>query len=132
MAVFAVGFDDGGDCGGGEGETVVVVVVLVLQLVDDVPHGLVVIGIGEGFDDLFEFEGGGVVGRVVGTRPVEEAEGFGGRVGTRAEDAEDEFRGEGYVEFVEGAFHVEVAADDVGDVVDGGEVFVSGGFGGGG
>lgn len=42
VAVFAVGFDDGGDCGGGERETVVVVVV-VLHLVDDVPHGLVVV-----------------------------------------------------------------------------------------
>lgn len=66
------------------------------------------------------------------TRPVEEAEGFGGRVGARAEDAEDEFWGEGYVELVEGAFHVEVAADYVGDVVDCGEVLVSRGFGGGG
>lgn len=57
---------------------------------DGLPHGLVAFVVGEGQDELFEFEGGGgVVG--TGAGPGEEAEGFG-RVSAvaGAEDAVDE------------------------------------------
>jgi len=82
-AVVAVGVDEGGDGGRGEGETVVEG-----DLTDEGPHGLVVVGAGEGGDDLFELEGGGGVGGV-GTGPVEEAEGGRGVGGAGAENAED-------------------------------------------
>lgn len=86
--------------------------------------------VGKGFDELFEFEGGR---GVVGPGPGEEADGFGGGGGggAGAEDAEDELGGEGEIEFGEGAFRVDIMADDVGDVVDGGKVIVFGGFEGG-
>ncbi|KAK9289399.1 hypothetical protein L1049_007554 [Liquidambar formosana] len=75
--------------------------------------------IGKGFDELFEFDGGGFVGGVVGADPVEEAEGLSAGGGAAAEDAVDEVGGDSEAELVEGLFHVEVAADDIGDVVDG-------------
>lgn len=39
--------------------------VVVSHLLDDGPHGLVVVGVGEDCDDFFEFNGGRSVGRVV-------------------------------------------------------------------
>jgi len=59
VAVVAVGVDEDGDGGRGEGETVVEG-----DLTDEGPHGLIVVGVGEGDDDLFELEGGGDVGGV--------------------------------------------------------------------
>lgn len=125
VAVVAVGLDDGGDGGGGEGETVVEG-----DLADEGPHGLVGVGAGEGGDDLFEFEGVWRVGGV-GSCPVEEAERLSGIVGTRAKDTEDELGGYGDAELVEGAFQVEVAPHDVRHVVDYCEVLVAGGRRGG-
>lgn len=94
VAVVAVGDDDGGEGGGGEGE-----VVVEGEVADEGPHGLVLVGAGEGGDDLFEFEGSWGIGGV-GAGPVEEAEGFCWGVGTGAEDAEDEFRCYGNAELV--------------------------------
>jgi len=109
-------------------------VVVVSHLVDDGPHGLVVVGVGEDCDDFFEFDGGWSVGRVVveGLGPVEETEGFNWGRGTSAEDAKDEFGGDCDSEFVEGSFEVEITTDDVCDVLDCGEVFIFGGGGCGG
>lgn len=104
---------------------------VVSHLMDDGPHCLVVVCVGEDGDDLFEFDGGWGVGRVVvvGTGPIEETEGFGGGRGTGAEDAEDEFWCDCDAEFVEGSFQVEVTTDDVGNVLDCGEVLIFGGCG---
>lgn len=68
------------------------------------------------------------------TRPVEEAEGFSAGIGAATEDAVDEFGVDIDWHFIQGSFHVNVAPDDVGDVVNGREVIVFrdgiGGFGG--
>lgn len=121
VAVAAVGLDEGGQGGGGEGETVVLG-----HLGDEGPHGLVVVGAGEDADDLFELDGGGDVDGVVvvGPGPVEEADALRRGGGARAEDAEDQLRRDGDAELVEGALHVEVAADDVGHVLDRREVLI--------
>lgn len=94
----------------------------------DLPHGLPVAGAAEGAEELVEFEGGGGVGGA-GAGPGEEAEGLDRGGGAGAEDAVDEVGGGGDGELVEGALQVEVAPDDVGDVVDCGEVVVAGGGG---
>lgn len=108
--------------------------VVVSHLMDDGPHGLVIVGVGKDCDYFFEFDRGWSVGRVVveGLGPVEEAEGFDWGRGTSAEDAEDEFRGNCDSEFVESSLKVEITTDDVCDVLDCGEVFIFGGGGCGG
>lgn len=128
ITLFSVLFDDEAEGFGGDNQ-----VVIVLHLVENLPHGLVLLGAGKGFGELFELEGGGAVGGVVGAGPVEEAEGLGAEPVAGSEDAEDEvgFDG-GDAELVEGSLHVEVALHDVRDVMDGREVVVlgrGGGFG---
>lgn len=59
-----------------------------------------------------------------GAYPVEEAKGLVWRAGAGAKDSEDEIRVQGERDLVEGSLHVEVAADDVGHVVDDGKVVV--------
>lgn len=57
--------------------------------------------------------------------PVEETEGLGTRVGASAKDSENELGIEvGDSELVESALHVEVSADNVGDMVDCSEIVV--------
>lgn len=68
-----------------------------------------------------------MVRRVVRASPVEETEGFSTRVGASAKDSENELGIEvGDSELVESALQVEVAADNVGDMVDCGEIVVFG------
>lgn len=98
-----------------------------LHRLEDFPHGLVLFGPGESLDKLFDFQCGGLVGRVVGPGPIEEPERLGAGGGAGAEDAEDELGIDGDAELVECALHVMVAADNVGDVMDGREVVVFGG-----
>lgn len=121
VTVTAVGFDERGNGRGGEGE-----VVIVSHLVDDGPHGLVVVGIGENGDDFFEFDRGGDVKRVmvVGPGPIEEAEGFSGGRGACTKDAKDELWCESDAKLVEGAFQVEVATNNVCNVLDCCEVLI--------
>lgn len=88
---------------------------------DHFPHRLVVLGQSQGFYEFLELDGGWGIG---GASPIEESEGLGAGAGAGAEDAVDEVGGEGHVQLVESALHVEVAADDVGDVVDDGEVVI--------
>lgn len=99
-------------------------IVMGVHLMEDFPHGFEFLRAGECTDELFAFYGCGAVRRVVGLSPVEEAEGFGCRGGAGSEDSVDELGVDGDSHFVESALHVDVAADDVGDVVDGGEVIV--------
>lgn len=98
-----------------------------LHRLEDFPHGLVLFGPGESLDELFDFQGGGLVGRVVGPGPIEEPERLGAGGGAGAEDAVDELGIDGDAELVECALQVVVAADNVGDVMDGREVVVFGG-----
>lgn len=103
-------------------------IVMGVHLIKDFPHGFVFLRAGECTDELFALNGCWVVRRVVCLSPVEEAEGFSGRGGAGPEDSVDELGVDGDSHFIEGALHVDVAADDVGDVVDGGEVVVLGRF----
>lgn len=98
-----------------------------LHRLEDFPHGLVLFGPGESLDELFDFQGGGLVGRMVGPGPIEEPERLGAGGGAGAEDAVDELGIDGDAELVECALQVVVAADNVGDVMDGREVVVFGG-----
>lgn len=99
-----------------------------VHLLEDFPHGLVLFGASECADELFALDDGGVVRGVVGSGPVEETEGFGAGIGAGAEDAVDELGVDGDAHLVECALHVDVTADDVGDVVDGCKVVVFGRF----
>lgn len=56
------------------------------------PHGFPVPGSSQGAEELVEFGGGRVVGRVLGANPVEEPEGLGAAAAAAAEDAVDELR----------------------------------------
>lgn len=87
---------------------------------------MVVVGVGQNADDFFEFDGGGNVERVmvVGPGPIEEAEGFNGRRGTRTKDTKDELWCESDAKLVEGTFQVEVTTNDVCHVLDCCEVLI--------
>lgn len=121
-AMAAVGVDNDGEGFGGEWEGEG------LHLIGDLPHGLPVAGAAQGAEELIEFLGGGGVMRLRAC-PGEEAEGFNARGGAGSEDAIDEFGGNSDWELVEGALQVKIAADDVGDVMDGCEVVVAVGAG---
>ena len=83
-----------------------------IHAVEEIPQGLVFARASEDFDELLEFERGGlVIG--LGQGPVEEAVRFGWGGGASAEDAEDELGGDAEAELVEGAFEVEIAPYDV-------------------
>lgn len=57
--------------------------------------------------------------------PIEETEGLSTRVGASAKDSKNKLRIEvGDLELVEGALHVEVSANNVGDMVDCGKIVI--------
>ncbi|GFZ17071.1 hypothetical protein Acr_26g0003410 [Actinidia rufa] len=90
----------------------------------ELPHGFPVGGGGESAEEIEELGGGGGNRRGGGCGPGEEPEGHSTGGEAAAEDAVNEFRVHGEVELVEGAFHEDVAANDVGDVVDCHEVVI--------
>ena len=114
--------DDEAEGVGGDGEAVGGP-----HLVDELPHGLVLVGAGQGLDQLLQLHGGGSVRRVLGAGPVEEPERLRPEPLARAEHAEHQLRvhrRRRHPELVQRPLHVEVALHDVRDVMHRREVVV--------
>ena len=87
-----------------------------LHLLEDFPHGLVFFGQSEGPSQLLELDSDGSVRGVVSS-PTKETQGLGAGFGAGSEDPVDELKFDRDSHLVESSLHVEIALDDVGDVV---------------